>query len=319
MHRHRRQFRHATHVASTPIQSTWEWPMARLRRLCIHRADAANHTRVCRLPRYRVLLPYRWPWTPPVAPGSRLPFGADRSAAATLHSGRTVPRNKPSDSVCLYAGVDRDVVARLAACRQRRRVADVIDTRIERAIEDGGADAHRAQRCGIGWRRRLPGLRPQSGLLLQPGVYVGNGRGAGRIVAHDAHVHMSAHAALQTDRPAAATMIVRLQTIIVALHAVSAWQRLACRSTVPGSLPICSHAHGRLSTTAQRGASMHRRQRNPQSGERPVPSARRNSVLAGRLTCCRTPFAHCRKHTLAVGRAAVACSVVVWPGLNLGR
>lgn len=61
------------------------------------------------------------------------------------------------------------------------------------------------------------------------------------------------------------------------------------------------------------------RQRNPQSGERPVPSARRNSVLAGRLTCCRTPFAHCRKHTLAVGRAAVACSVVVWPGLNLGR
>ncbi|WP_158525280.1 hypothetical protein [Xanthomonas oryzae] len=88
------------------------------------------------------------------------------------------------------AGVDADLIARLAACRQRGRLARGIGARVQLTIEDGVADAHGAQRGGIGWRRCLPGLRHQPGLLLQPRMDLCDGRGAGRIVTHDAHIYV---------------------------------------------------------------------------------------------------------------------------------
>lgn len=127
----------------------------------------------------------------------------------------------------------------------------------------------------------------------------------------------SAHAALPTNRPAAiaATMTVCFQTIIVVLHAVNAWLRLAARSAVSGLTATCSDSIRMLSGKCR--AMLERTGGNPAIS--PTANHRLRSALAGRRTSSRTPLAYCRTHALAVYRAASTGGVVVWPGLNLGR
>ncbi|ACD56686.1 hypothetical protein PXO_03465 [Xanthomonas oryzae pv. oryzae PXO99A] len=72
----------------------------------------------------------------------------------------------------------------------------------------------------------------------------------------------SAHAALPTNRPAAiaATMTVCFQTIIVVLHAVNAWLRLAARSAVSGLTADLLGLDPDAVRQVQSDAGAHRRQ-----------------------------------------------------------
>ncbi|AJQ85332.1 hypothetical protein AZ54_00105 [Xanthomonas oryzae pv. oryzae PXO86] len=77
------------------------------------------------------------------------------------------------------------------------------------------------------------------------------------------HISMwSAHAALPTNRPAAiaATMTVCFQTIIVVLHAVNAWLRLAARSAVSGLTADLLGLDPDAVRQVQSDAGAHRRQ-----------------------------------------------------------